>query len=352
MVDHRDAQRVLEQAWSDTNQAQIVPPIPLKNLIEKVFAARSGSKGFKYVLVTGALAKAVSPEIHPRALQAGSSLRGAYDARSLCHKVVVSFEKTKGNLFGMSNEPFLSKPLRHPEHYKDNPQLRNKSMATALHDALELIREAEPEDVHSALVHMLRLGKMRSQSIKAAVTIAHCTLSLCETFLAQFLTKADGGARLVAIWASILKLTNEDADVRVYNPNSSDTYAKTTGDVEVFEEETLVSASECKHRPLNLDDIEHGLQKNRTGTEYVFVTAAGLQRGQESLIMHRIRDARKGADVSLIDAHAEFPLFLKMLGPHRRKNFGPIVGELLRNMKEFDCAEEAVDLWNNLVSKQ
>lgn len=352
MVDHHEALRVLEQAWNDTNQTQIVPPARLKRLIEEIFAARAGSKGFKYVLVTGALAKAVSPEVHPRALQARSSLLGAYDARSLCHKVVVSFEKTKGNLFGMSNEPFLSKPLRHPEHDKDNPQLRNKSTATALHEALELIREATPDDVYSALVHILRLGKARSQSIKTTETIVNRTLSLCESFLAHFLRKADGGARLVATWAAILKLTNEDAEVRVYNPNSSDTYAKTTGDIEVFEEGILVSASECKHRPLNLDDIEHGLQKNRMGTEYVFVTAAGLQRGQENLILLRIIDAHKNADVSLIDAHTEFPLFLKMLGPHRRKKFGPTVGDLLTDMKEFDCADEAVDLWNKLGSKQ
>src|SRR5438105_878961 len=81
VVDHRDALRVLEQAWNDINKTEIVPPVRLKQLIEKIFAAGAGSKGFKYVLVTGVLAKAVSPEIHPRALQAGSSLLGAYDAR-------------------------------------------------------------------------------------------------------------------------------------------------------------------------------------------------------------------------------------------------------------------------------
>jgi len=139
VVDHHDARKVLEQAWDDINKIQLIPPLKLKQLIEKILTAGAGAKGFKYVLVTGALAKAVSPEVHPRALQAGSSLKGAYDARSLCHKVIVSFEKTKGNLFGLSNEPFLSKPLRHPEHDKHNIQLKNKTIAIALHDALELI---------------------------------------------------------------------------------------------------------------------------------------------------------------------------------------------------------------------
>jgi len=82
------------------------------------------------------------------------------------------------------------------------------------------------------------------------------------------------------------------------------------------------------------------------------VIAAGLQRGQEESIPHRINDACKNADVSLVVATAEFPLFLKLLGPHRRKNFGLVVAELLRTMREFDCAEQAVELWNELRSKE
>jgi len=70
------------------------------------------------------------------------------------------------------------------------------------------------------------LGKSRTESIKAAVVSGNRNLVLCQRFLTEFLKAADGGARLVASWAAILKLSNDEAEVKVYNPNSSDTYAK------------------------------------------------------------------------------------------------------------------------------
>jgi hypothetical protein len=65
---------------------------------------------YKYILLTAALAKAVNPNVHYRALQQGSKLQGAYDARSIAHRVVVPFEKSHGERFGGSNEPFLNRP--------------------------------------------------------------------------------------------------------------------------------------------------------------------------------------------------------------------------------------------------
>ena len=350
MVDHQDAKVVLEQAWGDISKSGIVPRQELQKLINKVMEAE-GAKGFRYVLVTGILARCVNPAVHPRALQARSSLRGAYDARSLCHKIVVTFEKTKGNLFGLSNEPFVSKALRHPEHDKNNPQLRNKRAAADLHEALEMIRTAPEDEVYSALVYVLRLGKTRADAERAAVVAGGRTLQLCLDFVANFLRQADGGSRLVAVWGALLALSNEEAEIRVYNPNQSDEFSGTLGDVEVIVNEAVVSASECKHRPLTLDDVEHGLRKNRIGAEYVFVVAAGLQKGQEDAIAERISLASKHGDVSLIDAHREFIPMLKMIGPHRRQKFGQCVVELLRNMREFDSAEAAAAIWNELESE-
>jgi hypothetical protein len=93
----------------------------MQQLIENVLGASGVT--FKYILVTGYLAKCVNRAAHARAIQVGSSLTQAHDARSLCHKVVVGFEKSKGNLFGLSKEPFVNKPARHPEHDGDNTQL-------------------------------------------------------------------------------------------------------------------------------------------------------------------------------------------------------------------------------------
>src|SRR4051794_30739498 len=121
VVDHLKAQKQLEIAWKATEEVKAPPRIA--QLIDVILGASDIT--FKYLLVTAFLAKSVNPRIHARAIQAGSKLDGAYDARSLCHGVVVGFEKSKGNLFGLSNEPFLNKPARHPEHDGTNPQIRN-----------------------------------------------------------------------------------------------------------------------------------------------------------------------------------------------------------------------------------
>lgn len=60
---------------------------------EEIKSVLNGThKTYKYVLVNGLLAKAVNKEIDALSLQAGDESDGAYDARSLCHKVLVPFE--------------------------------------------------------------------------------------------------------------------------------------------------------------------------------------------------------------------------------------------------------------------
>lgn len=91
-VDHSNALEALNQAWRD-RPLNDRPPPRMQQLIEQVLAATDVT--FKYILVTGYLAKYVNPSVHARALQVGSKLKGAYDARSLYHKVVVVFDISK-----------------------------------------------------------------------------------------------------------------------------------------------------------------------------------------------------------------------------------------------------------------
>jgi len=156
-VNHATAEKILASAWDRLEEAGVRPPEAICKLIEAVMKARDVT--YKYILVTRLLGQRAESSVHPRALQASSSLNQAYDARSLCHNVVVPFEKTHGNLFGLSNEPFLNKPARHPEHDKGNPQLRNRHLASDLHDILEWASTATNDHVFAALVQTLRLGK-------------------------------------------------------------------------------------------------------------------------------------------------------------------------------------------------
>ena len=350
-VDHNEARAVLEKAWREIG-ASTRPPARMQQLIENVLTASDVT--FKYILVTGYLGKCVNPEVHSRALQVSSTLPGAYDARSLCHKVVVGFEKTKGNLFGLSNEPFVNKPARHTEHRGDNPQLRNKASAQRLHDALEQAQKATAEEVFRGLVHILRIGAAHAADQQSPIVPVRLNLHQVMTYTKLFLQQTDGGARLVAIWGAFTALLSENGIIKVYSPNTADLYGKTAGDVEVYYNDCLVSASECKQRPVTLDDIKHGLRKckERGLAEYNFVYSQGLERGKEAAIKTAIKDSVDACDVTLINIWDESELLAAMLNPVRRASFGTVVVELLRAMRKFESANQAADLWNSVTSQK
>ena len=72
-------------------------------------------KTYRYVLITALLAKAADSRVDILSIQAKDHSAGAYDARELCHKVIVPFERDNYPMgLGGSNEPYLNKPARYP----------------------------------------------------------------------------------------------------------------------------------------------------------------------------------------------------------------------------------------------
>jgi SacI restriction endonuclease len=345
-LDNEAARLILEDAWKRVDDPAIVAPARMVPFLEAVIAADDVT--FKYLLVTGLLGKCTNPNVHPRALQVSSTLVHSYDARSLCHEVIVTFEKTKGDLFGLSNEPFLNKPARHPEHDKANRQLRNKRLAATLHDALEFAHTAKPEDVLSMLIHVLRLGKICTESQVTATVQVDTNYRKVASFVQAFLQESEGGVRLVAVTGAFVTLLNEGFEVEVHPPNFSDMFAKTAGDIEVFQDKQRVSACECKDRPITLDDIRHGIKKAKQYgvLEYWFVCGSGFAADQESTIEAEILKT-DDLDVLLIPSSVLLG-WVAVLNPLRRRRFGETVVAILRGMKRSSIANKAGDLWNSI----
>lgn len=276
-----------------------------------------------------------------------------HGTRSLCHKVVVSFEKTKGNLFGLSNEPFVNKPARHPEHDGGNTQLRNKIIAQKLHSALDIANSAKEKDIFRGLVHILRIGDQHASDRITANVKSSANLSSVLSFIDIFLKESDGGARLVGVWGAIMSLISENGTISVNSPNTSDEFGGTAGDVQMFYNGILVAASECKHRPLNLDDVKHGIRKAKEKgvPEYHFVIADGLAAGQTKQIRDEIKANSSEIDLILVDIWNSKTLLVGIINPLRRAQFGEKVEKLLRDMRRFDTANIAAKLWNSVTSQ-
>ncbi len=221
-----------------------------------------------------------------------------------------------------------------------------------MHDALEAANSAKPRDIYRGLVHILRVGAQHSADQKAVQVTGRVNLSALVKFIEKFLEDADGGSRLVGIWGTIMALVSENGKISVHSPNVADEFGKTAGDVEIYYNETLVAASECKHRPLNLDDVKYGIRKamEKGVPEYHFVIAAGLAKGQEKQIIEEINAHSSEIDLLLVDIWHANRLLAGILNPIRRAKFGGIVVNLLRVMRKFESANYAAEIWNNLTN--
>lgn len=120
-IDLKTAALILDRAFIKPKQ-----PIGSKGLlIEKIL--HGSHKTYRYILVNALLAKAANENINILSLQKGDGTDGKYDARTLCHKVIVPFETLKlPGCLGGSNEPFLNKPARFVKLSTDNAVRKGK----------------------------------------------------------------------------------------------------------------------------------------------------------------------------------------------------------------------------------
>ena len=141
-VDHRAAERLLREAiliaQGDSSQ---LPATEWNREIRTIIQGKHLT--FRYILVTALLGKATNPSINALSLQARANIDGAYDARSLCHAVVVPLERQLLNRsLGGSNEPFLNKPARFPTISSSNAVRAgsDKELLLILHKILSELR--------------------------------------------------------------------------------------------------------------------------------------------------------------------------------------------------------------------
>ena len=136
-VDAQQAEQILRSSIAQVQSEGWGPSGPYSDQIQAVILGTH--KTYRYILLNGLLAKATNEDCNPVVLQAGSELDGAFDARSLCHGVVVPLERELlGDRLGASNEPFLNKPARFPELVTTNA-VRRGNDTRMLHDAIEVL---------------------------------------------------------------------------------------------------------------------------------------------------------------------------------------------------------------------
>lgn len=266
MVNLKKAKETLEKAYAE---ASLLNPEEELNIDPRLLEILEGKHlTFRYIVITNLLAKSTDPRIHARALQAGSKLNGAFDSRSICHKVLVPFEREKlNNILGGSNEPYLNKPARYVEVSKKN-SVRNgndKKLLGLLYDFLEDVNSKQ----NIAFKYLTKaLAVLQRNSLKNKKQLESISLLTNKDILfkiKKFLdTSCEGqSAALVAdiLFDLLYKKINPHAKVSSHPVNQSGKSSNEVLDIDISIENKVFCAFEVKDKKVSITDMRHMFKK-------------------------------------------------------------------------------------------
>jgi hypothetical protein len=275
-----------------------------KDLISaKITAVLQGNhKTYKYVLITGLLAKATNEKINALALQAGAPIDGAYDARSLCHGVLVPFERDfLKSALGGSNEPFLNKPARFT-HLSETNAVRKGDDKEILYLLITIFTSIKTStEAKGYLACALDFLNQRIEEITVLQDSGikyNPTLIEIYEFIFRFLEKSFEGESSAIVVGALEKIYHnkfsKNFKVIAHKVNQSGASSKEVGDIDIFKEDHFYYAIEVKDKNFTPYDLEHAFKKIQSagGTKGQFIYGPNAQFDKE-LIEKRIAEFEK-----------------------------------------------------------
>jgi len=267
-VNHKQAEDIFQRAAAIAKDQNNELPSP--ECDEEIKTIIKGEhKTYRYILVTSLLGKATNSHVNPLALQASAKIDGAYDARSLCHKVVVPLERTLlDRSLGGSNEPYLNKPARFPTISLDNAVRSGKDRQAlhALHKILSALKTSE--QAFNTLCVALRYTLERISILKSVLppgTSDKYHLEILD-FIQALLSKSIEGQVVAVITGSILSVffqQFEGFDVEVHPVNQSGSSSRGVSDIDIKYHNKIFAAIEVKDKIFSEQDVDHAAFKAR-----------------------------------------------------------------------------------------
>ncbi len=322
-VDSERAAEVLAEATARAADRAYDIPRAMETKIEQIIGHTHLT--YKYILLNGMLAKATNPGANPLVLQAGAPLDGAFDARSLCHSVVVPFEQTTlERRLGGSNEPFLNKPARFTHLSLDNAVRRGKDRATLEHliDVFGMVNVNRNADqaLVSVLAHILSL-ESRAISFDAERFKAQASKRGVLSFLDKLWGQSCEGETLALGVAVVFELflqgTGAGRIVVSHPTNQSGSSSNEISDVDVFESDgkTPAYCCEVKDKPFAKADVDHAISKVAQSDHYSMLFVYGPNaKTLDDLKALVLENEAKGFDLTFMSAEA-FAVSLISLAP-------------------------------------
>ncbi len=266
-VDQRAAEQLLREAIAiaqdDSRQIPLTEwDIEIRTIIQ------GNHLTFRYILTTALLGKATNPSINALALQAGADVDGAYDARSLCHGVVVPLERQLlDRSLGGSNEPFLNKPARFPTISLSNAVRagRDRDLLLILHKVLSEIETSEQafNSLCNALRYAIAKQTARSEFLPQLPESADSHLKIIE-FVDAFVTRSIEGQVAAIVAGTILSTYFEQFEgfeVIVHPVNQSGASSNEVADIDIKKNGKIFVGVEVKDKQFSEQDVDHAAFK-------------------------------------------------------------------------------------------
>ncbi len=351
-IDHKRAEEIILKAHRSTCSKNDDITKGIKNVL------CGTHKTYKYILVNGILAKASKNDANPIALQAGAPMPGAFDARSLCHKVLVPFERDfLKNILGGSNEPFLNKPARFTHLSKDNAVRKGKDKETLLLliKIFSAIKTSEDAKEYLACVFAI-LQEQIKEANKTFKSVASYSPELMEIyeFSLLFTSKSFEGETSAIIVGSLEFLLHQYMDgsytVKTHKVNQSGASSKEVGDIDIYSNGRFYCSIEVKDKNFNEYDVEHAFNKvlRNEGKKAAFIYGTQAEFNEEVILKKAKEFEEKGLFVLIQDVNSHIKNSLFRLPSCTKQDF---IQSLIATSKSVNCKETTKEWMAQLFSE-
>lgn len=314
-VNKEAAMTVLREAFEDSTETT--------DSVGKIITGilRGTHKTYKYVLFTAILAKATNEDIDTLSIQAEDDSVGAYDARSLCHKVVVPFEREYvPHSLGDSNEPYLNKPARFVRISLDNAVRsgNDKDTLSSLVGVLPLINTQKEafKYLSSAIAVLKQISQEYEQKFEVKdIQVSDENIQAILDFIDRATERACEGETCPLIVSSLESVCFPRHKVVAHNVNECGASSKEVGDIDIYKESSsasrendwiLTSSIEVKDKDFSEQDLQHAISKFRSANISHSLFVYGKKANFDGVVINQLaaRYGRLGtycAVISIMD---------------------------------------------------
>ncbi|MBR0560732.1 restriction endonuclease, SacI family [Neokomagataea anthophila] len=322
IINHEVARRVLSDAIDAGKSEGYQPRHRKAREISDVMLGRHLT--YRYILFTNLLAKATSDAANGLALQAGADLNGAFDSRSLCHKVVVDFDRDPNQLagkLGRSNEPYLNKPARYTSLSTENAVRRGYDRGI-LEKCIDILGGLRTQaDARQALEDAIHFVMQRQPLVAEAAELdgdASLHKALVEFARAALEQSCEGESCAIMTGLAFYLLgrgTGRDLEIKVHPTNQAGSSSNEVLDVDVYSGHHLVYTAEVKDKLFNANDVGHAAAKAAAAGfgSFYFVCgprSQGAIRGSEFV---GLEADQRNVRVSFVDIEQFFMTYLGLV---------------------------------------